>query len=346
MTARTTALLGLAACLLHGSAAAATVEGAVTFPGRMVTAARIYARNLETGALHEATLRRGEREFRMDLPAGRYWLFIRPLEAGLVELYGGRTRFSACRANNAVAPAGRTAPPGAKHEETAEAPSPSDCNDHSLLDIDVPATGSLTALAIDDWLLDEAQAQELDRILGASVESEDSAELGRPRFSEYRVAPSGPLTAAPPKLDGDPRAPSMASALAAAAAHGANFAGGYSLARVPCGDGCEQIAILDVAQGNIHFPEFLARIASAPPCRADQSLDYREDSRLLEYTHADGETVITDYLLWDLDRKAFTALAQYRRSTQRFCEGAAADGTTVSGAVIPPRTSDRRFAPG
>jgi hypothetical protein len=310
----------------------------------MASAANVYARNVDTGTLHQALLRRGEHQFHMDLPAGRYWFFIRPLEAGLVELYGGRTQFSACRATAATE---SLAGGNAGTEATAAPPvAAAECTDHSLLAIEVPATGPLPALQIDDWFLDEAQAQELDRILGASAENADSAELGRPRFSEYRVALAAPVTPVAPQLEGDARSAAIAGALMAASARGANFAGGYSLARVPCGDGCEQVAILDVAQGSVHFPDFLARLAAAPPCRAEQALEYREDSRLLEYTHSEGDTVITDYLLWDLDRKAFSALAQYRRSAQRFCEGAGSEVRNVSGAATPRRTSDRRRAPG
>lgn len=285
---------------LSAPAVAGTVEGTVTFPGRTLPAATIYARNVTSGALHEAPIRRGETTFRMELPAGRYWLFMRPLEPGLLELYGGRTRFSECRDR----------PPSAGE---------SSCTDHALLEIDVPASGAVAALHIDDWLLEEAQAQELDRILGPSPNLMVGAELGRPRFSEYRAVVAELPDTVRPAIQDDPRASTLGSQLASAAAAGPNFAGAFSLIRADCGEDCEQIAILDRATGTIHFPGQLGRVASAPPCRGERSLEFRDDSRLVEYTRREADSVVTDYLLWDIERRDFTILVQHRRSLDRYC---------------------------
>lgn len=276
-------------------------------------AATIYARNIASGALHETAIRRGETTFEMELPAGRYWLFMRPLEPGLLELYGGRTRYSECRDRSP--PAGENA-----------------CTDHALLEIDVPATGTVAALHIDDWLLEETQAQELDRILGSSPNLTDGAELGRPRFSEYRAVVAEVHGAVRPELKNDPRAGVLASQLAAAAAAAPNFAGAFSLVRSGCGEDCEQIAILDRVTGAIHFPEQLARVATAPPCHGERSLEFRDDSRLMEYTRRDGDSVVTDYLLWDVERRDFSVLVQYRRSLEHYCIGPPA-GDVNAGSV-------------
>ena len=100
---------------------------------------------------------------------------------------------------------------------------------------------------------------------------------------------------------------------------GEKVKGSFALVRLPCGDGCEQVAIVDLGRGAIAFPEALAHVPVSLPCRADDRLAFREDSRLLELTRPQGETVVTDYLLWDIERRAFNPLAQYRRSTARFC---------------------------
>jgi hypothetical protein len=287
------------------SAADGIVEGTVTFPGRTVPAATVYAREIDSGALHETTLRRGQNAFRLELPPGRYWLFMRPNEPGLAELYGAHTRYSACQ-----------------RQQDAAA-----CEDHTLLPIEVAATGKIAATDIDDWFLEEAQAVELDRILGAPGGDND-AELGRPRFSEYR-APSASLPAGV-KLNAGAaaqRAAELMPQLEAAAASGANFAGTYNLVQVACGDGCRQVALIDLQHGNVYFPELLARLQGALPCRSEDALSFREDSRLLEYTRRDGEAAVTDYLLWDVERAAFTALAQYRRNLARFCGAAAVPGS-------------------
>ncbi|HEU4529778.1 MAG TPA: hypothetical protein VFR59_01285, partial [Steroidobacteraceae bacterium] len=107
--------------------------------------------------------------------------------------------------------------------------------------------------------------------------------------------------------------------LTSAAAKGTNFAGSFALVRLSCGEDCEQVAIVDLGSGAVSFPEALAQVRSTLPCRQDDRLAFREDSRLLEFTRGQGEAVVTDYLLWDLERGSFSPLAQYRRSAARFC---------------------------
>jgi hypothetical protein len=235
---------------------------------------------------------------------------MRPLDQGLTELYGALTQYSLCRSGT--------------HEpqDGTESGSTGDCTDHSLLEVEVPAGGTIDLAAIDDWFLHEAQAEILDRIVGAAAGPPDDAELGRPRFSEYRV--SLPETLAPAGLEPiDEPAASLLAAQLAATGGRPNFAGSFSLARLPCGEACEQVAVLELGSGTVHFPEPLGRLAPAPQCRPERSLDFREDSRLLEYTHQDGDTVVTDYLLWEGERRAFRAIAQYRRSVERFCSDSA-----------------------
>lgn len=293
------ALAALGALLLTGLASAATLEGRILYPGRAIPAATVYARNIESDALHRASLTRNEATFRFDLPAGRYWIFVRPEEPGLRELYGAHTRYSRCRQN----------------------PSPlvETCADHALQDVEVTAGTKRVVLEVDDWFLDDTSAAALDAVLGAATAAEDEAELGRPRFSEYRVstiAATGEI-----RLDLPTEGPGAQHAreLNSAAAKGTNFAGSFALVRLSCGEDCEQVAIVDLGSGALSFPEALAQVRSTLPCRQDDRLAFREDSRLLEFTRAQGEAVVTDYLLWDLERGSFSPLAQYRRSAARFC---------------------------
>jgi hypothetical protein len=295
----TQAALALAALAIPSLACAGVLEGSVTFPGRTIPGSTIYARNLESGVLHQVALRRSERQFRLELPAGRYWLFMRPQEPGLAELYGAHTRASICRSQ-----------PNASENA---------CSDHALHALEMPASGGIAGIAIDDWFLEDAQAEELDRILGDAREAASaSIELGRPRFSEYRAASWKSADRVRIEVT-DGRVTPFREQLDAVADAGANFAGRFSVARLDCGAGCRLFAIVDLSTGAVILPDPLSRPPAALPCRSDRELVFRDDSRLLEHTHRDGTAVITDYLLWDVAQRSFTQLAQYRRSVERFC---------------------------
>ena len=291
----------LLASLVTSGALADTVSGRITFPGSSLPATVTYLRNLDGDALHQLALKRGETEFSIDVQPGRYWVFVRPDEPGLTGLYGGHTQYSLCRRASASGAA------------TA-------CEDHALAEVVVQPGGGVTRVEVDDWLLSDDSALEIDRILGNAPGVIDSAELGRPRYSEYRVAP---VTTAPPQVDvsSDPRAAALAAQLQEAAAAGSNFAGRFTLVRVGCGEQCEQVAIIDQSNGGVSFPDQLSQVFSTLPCRAERALEFRDDSRLIEFTRREAEFVITDSLLWDVDKRAFTPLAQYRRSLERFCAG-------------------------
>lgn len=291
--------------LLHAPVAfAVPLEGRIHYPGRAVPAATVYARNVETAVLHARVLTRNEDSFRFDLPAGKYWVFVRPSEPGLTELYGAHTRYSRCRLQPA---------------HLVEA-----CADHSLEPVEVGSSTRSAPLMLDDWFLDDAAAAELDRVLGTPSPAPDDAELGRPRFSEYRAAGEAPVDVKL-VLPAGGKAAEFASELREAVDGGANFAGTFALVRLTCGADCEQLAVVDFADGNVLFPEALARVATALPCRADRVLSWREDSRLLELTRRDAESIVTDYLLWDATRRSFSTLAQYRRNAERFCGAGSED---------------------
>lgn len=296
-------IAGTLACLAVSGALAETVSGRIAFPGRSLPASVVYLRNLDGDAIHPLALKRGEAEFSLDVPPGRYWVFVSPDEPGLSGLYGGHTQYSLCRQ--------------ARAEKATAA-----CEDHSLAEVVVPAGGEPVRIVVDDWLLSEASASEIDRILGGTAGAIGSAELGRPRFSEYRVAR---VDTVPPQIDvaSDPRAAALADRLQEAAAAGSNFAGRFVLLRFSCGERCEQAAVIDLSSGAVSFPEQLSQILGDLPCHTERALEFRDDSRLLELTRRDGEFAITESLLWDADKRGFMPLAQYRRSLERFCAGAA-----------------------
>jgi hypothetical protein len=289
------------ATALTSAAWAGSVSGRIAFPGRTPPAVTVYVRGLDGLTLHHQALKRGEVEYSLEVPAGRYWIFARPDEPGLAGLYGAHTLFSLCN-----------------RAGTDDSP---ECSDHALAAIDVPAAGVMS-VNVDDWMLSDETATELDGILGAVPAAPDSAELGRPRFSEYRVPRSADHPAAALDLASEPRAAPFAAQLEEALLRGGNFAGHFTLVRVACGEHCARVVIVDRTNGAITLPEALAQGLGRLPCRADGELDFREDSRLIEATRLETETVVTDYLLWDAELRKLAPVAQYRRSLERFCDGA------------------------
>jgi hypothetical protein len=293
---------GLVFALASTTASAGTLNGRIAFPGRTPPAATVYVRAVDGPGLLQQSLRRGETEFSIELAAGRYWVFARPDEPELSELYGAHTQFSVCsRASGADPVTG--------------------CTDHSLAEVEVPADTGVIQAEIDDWMLSDETATQLDGVLGAAPPA-DGAELGRPRFSEYRVAPTAQPASAL-DLATEPRAAPYAAQLQEATLAGSNFAGRFTLLRVACGEQCVRVAIVDRKSGAIALPEALSQGLGTLPCRVDRDLDFREDSRLLEFTRRDAEFAVTDYLLWDTEQLKLAPLAQYRRSLERFCEDAA-----------------------
>jgi hypothetical protein len=297
---QTAAALVLAVASSTG--AAGTLTGRISFPGRTPPAATVYVRALDGPSVLQQSLRRGATEFSIELPAGRYWVFARPDEPGLTELYGAYTEFSVCNGARAT-------------EQSGE------CSDHSLAAVEVPEGTGLVRAEIDDWMLSDETAAELDSVLGAAPAA-DGAELGRPRFSEYRVTPSTEPAAAL-DLATEPRAAPYAQQLQEATLAASNFAGRFTLLRVACGENCARVAIVDRKSGAIVLPDSLAEGLGTLPCRAKRDLDFREDSRLLEFSRREAEFAVTDYLLWDTEELTLAPLAQYRRSLERFCNGAA-----------------------
>src|SRR5262245_52453366 len=122
--------VALVAALTSSAGWAATLGGRIVFPGRPPPAATVYVRSLDGLSRQQQSLRRGETEFSIELPAGRYWVFARPDEPGLTELYGAHTEFSLCSRANAG----------------AEAP---ECADHSLAVVEVAAGATAMRADVD-----------------------------------------------------------------------------------------------------------------------------------------------------------------------------------------------------
>ena len=81
--------LSLAAMAMQGAGAVAgAIEGSITFPSQLVPSMTVYAADLETLRIHSAQLVRGQANFTVEVPPGRYLLFLAPNETGAPNVYG------------------------------------------------------------------------------------------------------------------------------------------------------------------------------------------------------------------------------------------------------------------
>ena len=299
-------LAAVASIALSVAATAGIIEGAVTFPSQLVPSMTVYVRELDTSRVHSAQLVRGQANFSIEVPPGRYWVFLAPNEPGAPNVYGAYTRFSLCS------------------QEKSE-----QCDDHSLVAVTVSAKSPRMAVTIDDWYLTDDVADQIDHIRGATPGSAarvDSEPLGAPRFSEY---PSASFDAsAIPKIDfgsSDLSEEGRAN-LQRALASGPNFAGHVTAALARCGAACARLVLVDWRDGAIFQlpPQHpLTEIQGELPCRNDEALLFRRGSRLLSITRTRGAAVVTQYYVWNEKNAALVLNGEYQRASQTFCAVAA-----------------------
>lgn len=220
----------------------------------------------------------GSQQYVLELPAGRYLVFAVPEEAGAPPVYGAFTGFALCA--------------------RANLPASADCDRHTLVEVELHGR-RLEGIDLLDWSVADESAAELDRLLGRpGGESWSEAELAAPKFSEYPAARDAGRSTATLELPEDPRTARDSAALRAAlAAQAPNFAGDFVLLRIDCGAGCEDVALLDLRSGRVHYPPLLNPLPASAPCAAHGALQYRADSRLLTISTREGEEVATRYYL-------------------------------------------------
>jgi hypothetical protein len=279
--------------------AAAGLEAVIRFPGEARTAAVVYARDLDTGAITTSHVEAGDPKLTMRLPPGRYWLFAEPDAPGAPELFGAYTDWSRCQA-------------ATKPDNTAP------CNSHALAEI-VVARAPVAALGIDDWYLPADIVRQLDEALHRNPDRPDDLELGAPRFSEYPVHVHAPEAAFHFDPASHPEGGQWESSVRTTAAHGVNFAGDWLIVGSGCGDACTSYALIEWATGRIFVPDALRAVAGRLPCERVEAVQHRADSRLLTVTQPDDRSVVTRYYLWDEAQGSLTEIASYRSSAQRYC---------------------------
>jgi len=271
----------LAAIALAAPAAAVVLSGRLVSPSARVPALTVYAWSRSAQRLYSTDTGAGAGSYSLDVPAGRYWVFAVPSGPGAPPVYGAHTQFSLCARDARAVSAGR-------------------CADHAFVEVEV-ARRKVSDADLSDWSLDNAVQDQLDRLRGRPPgDAWTPALLGAPRFSEYPAAPVPTTVAAPLPEPADARGTRDQSALAAAHAAGrANLAGHYFLARIACGERCEDVALLDLSSAAVSYPEALNPLPGRAPCGVTDPLAYRADSRLLTVTGSDGSAVVTRYLVVD-----------------------------------------------
>jgi hypothetical protein len=270
LSAAATASLGL--CI---SAIAGTIEGTLTFPSQLAPSMTAYAFDLDTARIRSVQLGSGQAGFRLEVPAGRYQVFLAPNEPGAPNIYGAYTQYSLC----------------SEHESQAS------CDDHNLVTVTISAKTPRAAVKVDDWYLTDDIDDQIDHIRGIATNA-NTEPLSAPRFSEYPAESAN----APQAMAGGP-----------------NFAGQVTVTVTRCGSSCLHVSLIDWRSGIMHDPAPLAEIQGTLPCRADEALLFRRDSRMLIVTRARGAAILTQYYLWNPADASLAALAEYEVAAPAFC---------------------------
>jgi hypothetical protein len=312
--------LSLAAMVSLGQSAgvlAGTIVGTVTFPTQLVPSMTVYVSDLDSSRVRSVPLARGQANFTVAVPSGRYLVFLAPNEPGAPNIYGAYTQYSLC----------------SPHDTDGR------CTDHALVPVAVTAGAAHASVAIDDWYLTDEVAQQIDRIRGsAAVGGFESEPLSAPRFSEYPSEPfdaavvadaaARPAAARLPKVDfgGSELSDENRDLVEHALSGGPNFAGHVTAALTHCGPACSRLLLIDWNTGTMLGlpPQHLhADIEGALPCRPEEAVIFRRDSRLLSISRVQGTKVVTQYYVWNQKSAALAPSGEYRRSSQTFCAVAA-----------------------
>ena len=292
--------------VLSAGSFAGTIEGTVAFPGQVVPSMTVYASEVDTSKLHTAQLVRGQANFSLEVPPGRYLIFLAPNEPGAPDIYGAYTRYSQC----------------APHAIDGQ------CEDHALVAVAVAPRASRTTVTVDDWSLTDDIAGQIDHILGTAAGGVrgPAGPLSAPRFSEY---PSESFeTGVLPKIDfgGSDLSGEDRDIVQQALAAGPNFAGYVTLTLTSCGLACGRIVLVDWRSGAVQEllpPGPGEETQGTLPCRGEEALLYRRDSRLFSVTRARGAAVVTQYYVWSRNSAAPMRGVEYQRTSQAFCAVAA-----------------------
>ncbi len=106
---------------------------------------------------------------------------------------------------------------------------------------------------------------------------------------------------------------------------GPNFAGHVTLSLTKCGVRCGRLILVDWRSGTVQdLPQGpRAETQETLPCRVDEAVLFRRDSRLLSVTRVRGAAVVTQYYVWNPKSAGLVQSGEYQRTSQAFCAVAA-----------------------
>jgi hypothetical protein len=102
-----------------------------------------------------------------------------------------------------------------------------------------------------------------------------------PTFEAFPAVASSRSAPKPPNLKSHPQARKYRTVLREGAKAGANFAGSYALVHIGCGTSCAMLAVVDVRDGTVYFPESLPVVHWAGWWHQESGPVYQLSSRLL-----------------------------------------------------------------
>lgn len=143
-------------------------------------------------------------------------------------------------------------------------------------------------------------------------------------FARYPADLNPPAVTRSPDLATAP-AGADAERIQRAAARGPFYAGRVAVARWPCGEACENWALVDVATGRIVALDdaALQPLRSAFPCKKAEALEFSEASRLMRVHRLEGERVLTRDFVWSYEAGRLEPAGESARTVEEFCQAAA-----------------------
>jgi hypothetical protein len=268
---------------------AATIAGRLSYPSEELPAMTVVARNA-AGETFSVETRPRQPRYRLEVPDGRYVVFAIARGTGEAtgkEPRGAHTAYSVCARDKARMLAGR-------------------CKTGPLEEVSVTQARGREDVDVDDWYIPDALAATLDL---QDVFARYPADLNPP--ASTRVPD---FTNAPANADRE--------RVIRAVVRGPFYAGRVAVARWPCGEECENWALVDLASGRITWMEN-APLRIAFPCKKAEALEFSEASRLLRVHQLDGERVLTRDFVWSYEAARLDPVGESARSVDEFCQAIA-----------------------
>ncbi|OAI51945.1 hypothetical protein AYO46_01060 [Betaproteobacteria bacterium SCGC AG-212-J23] len=271
---------------------AATIGGRLSYPSEELPGMTVVARNA-AGETFSVETRPKQARYRIEVPEGRYVVFAIAQGTGDAAgkaPRGAHTAYSICARDKARLKAGR-------------------CTTGPLEEVAVTQARGREDVDVDDWYMPEALTATLDL---QDLFARYPADLNPPAATRS----PDPATA-PPGADFE--------RIQRAATRGPFYAGRVAVARWPCGEGCENWALVDVASGRIVATEdaALQPLRGGFPCKRAEALEFSEASRLMRVHRLDGERVVTRDFIWSYDAVRLEPAGESARSVEEFCLAAA-----------------------